>query len=112
MQNDEDLIKFLRDKTHMARFGQGEIREILERLRSEGWDIVKAPSPVIAMGEDSMKLASKPVFAMPMADPATAVDGPQYHVALSGEIERSDAVNEPVNAQVEGGDVPDEDKII
>jgi hypothetical protein len=110
MQNDEDLIKFLRDKTHMARFGQGEIREILERLRSEGWDIVKAP--VVAMAEDSMTLASKLVFAMPMADPATAVDGPQYHVALSGEIERSDAVNEPVNAQVEGGDVPDEDKII
>jgi hypothetical protein len=112
MQNDEDLIKFLRDKTHMARFGQGEIREILERLRYEGWDIVKAPSPAVVMGEDSMKLASKPVFAMPTPIPSNAVNGPQYHVALSGEIERSDRVNEPVNAQVEGGDVPDEDKIV
>jgi hypothetical protein len=110
MQNDEDLIKFLRDKTHMARFGQGEIREILERLRSEGWEIGRAPEGLPAL---SVPIADKTPEGWPnVVPPSMATDGPQYHVALSGEIERSDAVNEPVNAQVEGGDVPDEDKII
>lgn len=38
---DGDLIEFLRNKTHLARFSMPEIRDLLARMDEGGWEVVR-----------------------------------------------------------------------
>jgi hypothetical protein len=37
----DELIKFMRDKTHLGRLTAPELREVLLRLNDGGWDVVR-----------------------------------------------------------------------
>lgn len=38
---DDELIDLLRNTTQLARFNRGEINTLLERMREEGYEVVK-----------------------------------------------------------------------
>jgi hypothetical protein len=56
----DDMIDFLRSKTQLARFSRGEVRDFLDRLDIEGFEIMKktempAVQPMPAIEEPAVE---------------------------------------------------------
>lgn len=47
----DEVITFLRDKTHLGRMSFPEIRDVIERLEEGGWEIVRKSDGVIVEAE-------------------------------------------------------------
>jgi hypothetical protein len=69
-----ELVQFLRDKTHMARLAAREVEEVIEHMLGEGYTITppgpKAAVPVVA------PVAPAPVAPVPAAPVPGAAPAP------------------------------------
>lgn len=50
MREDEDkhaeMIHFLRNNTQLSRFSRAEVRDLIERLDADGYEIMKKAAPI------------------------------------------------------------------
>jgi len=100
----DELITYLRDKTHLARFSRGEIRELIERMEQDCWQIVRKIETAVGAIEP---VAAEPV-AVPVAEPEPDIaPGAPAEAPIEPVNDEASAVSEqPVEPEFVGPIIP------